>query len=127
MDKAEILTKAIEKAVDNGWNLGNDIYRYKVIKPFGKTLYLSVLFKHPQQVSFDAYEIEETKWSINDIAYNKQFAKAFWGEGLFDLEEFQKARHFIYTEKTPIYKWQYHLQQMVLKEDPVQYLGQFIY
>ena len=39
---------------------------------------------------------------------NFKIAKAFWGEG--------KVK----------YNWEYHLQQMVLKEDPLKYIEKYL-
>lgn len=83
------------------------------------------------------------------LIFNKTFAKAFWGEeetksalwkifnppiegepvtyvGTYVLrwkEENQPTVAFAPAESPA---WQYHLQQMVLEEDPIQYLSKFI-
>lgn len=45
------------------------------------------------------------------IIFSHDFAKAFWGEG---------------EEYAPLPEWMYQLQQMVIQDDPIQYLAQFI-
>ena len=44
-----------------------------------------------------------------DIIFSHDFAKAFWGDGPPDLPA-----------------WKHHLQQIVLKKDPIKYLEGFI-
>lgn len=83
------------------------------------------------------------------IIFSHSFAKAFWGEEyLVDLQDRKILK--AWKERPPnsqIYKayirsgekrimrkpkegdtklWQYHLQQMVLKENPIKYLEQFL-
>lgn len=55
----------------------------------------------------------------NQIIFSHDFAKAFWGKELLDLG----YKDFKENSK---YKWGFHLQQMVLEEDPIRYLEQFI-
>jgi len=49
------------------------------------------------------------------VIFSHKFAKAFWGE-----EEVN-----VYFAKF-IPAWQYHLQQMVLKENPLSYIEKFL-
>ena len=48
------------------------------------------------------------------VIFDHKFAKAFWGKKPFQLK---------YKTKIP---WKYHLQQMVLEEEPIKYLEQFL-
>ena len=56
---------------------------------------------------------------ITTLIFSHDFAKAFFGEeyiaqlNQYDLEE-------------SILAWRHHLQQMVLKEDPIKYLEKFL-
>ena len=76
------------------------------------------------------------------IIFSHQFAKAFWGEeGLISVSAFEttgsrdsETEDFVFVgdggiddsvEKV-IPLWQYHLQQMVLEEEPIKYLEQFL-
>jgi hypothetical protein len=56
------------------------------------------------------------------IIFSHSFAKAFWGEGKW-IEEIDED-----GELAPVYHrgWRERLQQMVLEENPIQYLGRFI-
>lgn len=56
---------------------------------------------------------------------NFQLAKAFWGEDIVETPLFEKC----YPE-CPIEflteSWKWNLQQMVISEDPIKYLEQFL-
>jgi hypothetical protein len=54
------------------------------------------------------------------IIFSHDFAKAFWGE------EIARFRRTGTTMKKEIPEWKYHLQQMVLEENPLQSLAQFL-
>lgn len=65
------------------------------------------------------------EWAINDnyykIIFSHEFAKAFWGDELiktYPTGEWTECKH--------IKKWQYHLQQMILEENPLKYIEKFL-
>jgi len=67
----------------------------------------------------NGYEKDCLPWRLPDLEktiFSHDFAKAFWGEETVD----EAYRSF------PKREWQYHLQQMVLKENPIQYLAKFL-
>jgi hypothetical protein len=111
MTNQEILTKAIEKAIEGGWH-GCHVTH-------STTDSWTITGTHRLCVSFstggNAY------YHPNEIIYSHEFAKALWGE---------KRDEFIYVEGSgdPFYGelWQHHLQQMVIAEDPIAYLGQHL-
>ncbi len=51
------------------------------------------------------------------LIFSHDFAKAFWGE-----EDYTDGKIVICNHKA----WQYHLQQMVLYEEPLNYLERFL-
>lgn len=51
-------------------------------------------------------EYDKSKIRYYDIIYNHDFAKALWGE-------------------KPL-GWRYHLQMMVVADDPIEYLGEHL-
>ena len=64
-------------------------------------------------------------WTYQDAIYQifkHDFAKAFWGYG----ENTAKMACSCPTCSLNLETWQYHLQQLVIKENPVQYLKQFL-
>jgi len=119
MNDLEIFAKAMKKISSE----------YQVIGFFGKLTYYPIIFQ-------------------------KSFAKAFWGENKYyhfdegtiykdennaykeyTLEEIRKENEEHLIEDADNHKgnyhwyvpaWQYHLQQMVLKEEPLNYLERFL-
>lgn len=82
MSHQEILIKAIQTAVNNGWE--------------------------PNEFDMQDIDYITRTWPIIFLDHN--FAKALWGEeGYTDTGE-------------PAEVWQYHLQQMVIADDPIAYL-----
>lgn len=92
MTNKEILIKAINKAIANGFNWDNP--NYTPLNSFDSLYDESIIFSH-------------------------SFAKAFWGE------EDEPEREELYSDRK-FYHWQYHLQQMVLEEEPLKYLEKFL-
>lgn len=76
------------------------------------------------------------KWLKNPsiIIFSHDFAKAFWGEKEVGFATWGGA--WEYTEDLDLLmhakaahlskRWQYHLQQMVLKEEPLKYIEKFL-
>lgn len=79
------------------------------------------------------------------VIFTHWFAKAFWGEEVIDdfghliiNNDDEESEMFPFTnqEKSAYYReqdvaimqksWQYHLQQMVLEEEPLKYLSKFL-
>lgn len=114
MTKQEILTKAIQKAMDNGFD--------------GKPLWA---------VDFTAQGaskalLQYSNPHVNSVIYSHDFAKAIWPG---DNSEYVKAwnqsakSHLDMPVLNPLDyypDWQYHLQQMVISEDPIKYLEENI-
>lgn len=100
MTNQEILTKAIQKAVANGWQ-GSPNYNI-------------------------TWSAKDNAWVLPDtnyysIIFNHDFAKALWGEEMI-WWGFPDTTH----KKYELLTWQYHLQQMVIADDPIKYLGEHI-
>lgn len=53
--------------------------------------------------------------------YDHDFAKAFFGDVWTDEE--MESNKFPTIDLEP---WQYHLQQMVISQDPIQYLAKYL-
>lgn len=106
MNHQTILTKAIEKARIGGWD-GPSYEDY---------------------MHFDSIR-------LNDIIYSHDFAKALWPEktepcaycGLKvawgSIHPLPCPYSFMESRASP---WRYHLQQMVIADDPIKYLGENI-
>lgn len=103
MTNKEILLKAVEKATKNGMS---------------------------DEIPHSIFSFEFSTWNWHNTIFSHDFAKAFWGEedvcGV-DGEEYPLCK--IHTGRIGIVwvpSWQFHLQQMVLEEDPVKYLERFL-
>lgn len=100
MTNQEILKKAIEKAEKNGFGYDR--------RPMKKSIedWYGVGFIHPRVLLFD-----------------HDFAKAFWGEEL-TWDHHCNRCECMDDDGMPV--WQYNLQQLVLEDDPIKYLEQFL-
>lgn len=98
MTTEEILKRAIEKAVNNGYR-----YTFDEVTEFKAGRYNGIIFSH-------------------------EFAKAFWGEEEIEWEVHCEPldRGYDCYEPTHAPAWRYHLQQMVLEEDKIRYLEKFL-
>lgn len=116
MSNKEILEKAIQKAIDGGYSdLVTDGVEVLGIDEFGEYLKL----KGKLQGYYDC--------AIYQLIFNHDFAKAIW-------DTYPKRVHIVShgrgkdgnerIEELPM--WKYHLQQMVVSDDPIQYLGENI-
>ena len=108
MTNKEILEKAIQKAIDNGW--------------LGDMLDLNV---EEQDDGILRIYWDNTEWSVLDIIVNHAFAKALWGGRR--IKPGEQAPYGIGTKHNGIVaSWEYHLQNMVIADDPIKYLGENI-
>lgn len=111
MSHKDILERAITKAIDGEWS--------------GEASGHMFWSEEPLRI---ADQIDSSGECLNDLIFNHEFAKALWGEELHHEtfivpkelnKRFAGSRHL---DVKPI--WQYHLQQMVISDDPVRYLGE---
>ncbi len=110
MTDTQTLTRAIELAIENGWENSEAVTAWK-----------------------DGYGVQKLKstehlkeFNVEHIIYNHNFAKALWG-GELHQETFivpkELNERFAGTKDLDIKPaWQYHLQQMVVADDPIEYL-----
>ncbi len=117
MDNLSIYRAALIKAINNGYDFS------KEEPPHTNSLrFIDALFKDD-----DAARMFVTQGYLyfSDI-FRHEFAKAFWGEERTscNCDTANIGEHC--AECLVEYKWQYHLQQMVLEEEPLQYLKKFL-
>lgn len=109
MKEEQILRKAIEKAVKNGWNTYHG-RKFKTVDLMEDNIFIH------EQVCFH-YE-DGSGYYPNDwcVIFNHDFAKALWKDeegwasGAFDLYQ----------------GWEGHLMKMVLEKNPIKYLEKYI-
>lgn len=143
MTNQEILTKAIQKAIDGGWQEAE-------YKPCGTHDYnpqiwfdddgVNLGFEAQCDKSMAGNDMWGRAWKENELIFNHDFAKALWGEDwacewhghpvgdgdLFCRRDDGKGTvtSICGAAKSVVLQvWQYHLQQMVIADDPIKYLG----
>ena len=120
MTNEEILKKAIEKAMDNGFNLARIQSCTIWFWHEGEQGGLCLVIDH-------SYTNQEGKrmgkcwhFQTNEVIFTHDFVKAFWGEEMrpeVDMNGNQVG--FV-----PI--WKIYFQQMVLEEEPLKYIEKFL-
>lgn len=110
-DNKAILERAIRKAIDGGWQPPYE--HFTVYVPRLNWIEFHNLPK-ANHVSMEPYT----------LIFNHDFAKALWGldrlrSGGFGETYYDAYQNF--PDKLPNYK--FHLQQMVIADDPIKYLG----
>ena len=131
--KKDILTKGIKQAIENGWKYkGFNIIKSKILP--NKVILID--FDESWFVPADEYNEEKIEpyntraFSINDLIYDHDFAKALWGEkeDYLDVEVINPeiGGHYDTQEQPPLAAYKKHLAQMVIADDPIKYLGEHI-
>lgn len=101
----QILKKAIEKAVKNGWQ--------------NKT---AIAFIHWNKRTNKEIKITSSRGYYGSI-FSHGFAEAFWGRKIIRLGIEMGTNK---GEIVELKNWQYYLQQIVLKKEPLKYLSKFL-
>lgn len=108
MTNQEILEKAITKAIEGGWN--------RRIRNF----YVGAL---------DADENgDHEQYDYESIIFNHDFCKAIFGTNEVCFSCGLENKHDPYCAEQTFYDeaWKYRLREMVLEENPVEYLGDYV-
>ena len=110
MKNEQILKKAIEKAVKNGYD-------------FNKAKKISDQIDNivSRNILFSGADTDIVK-STYGLIYSHDFAKAFFGEEIHKVMVLDKE----YAIKSDLYEWQYQLENMVLEEEPLKYLEKYL-
>jgi len=108
MTEKEILKKAIEKAVRNGWDANKWSVRAFIDE--------NNVFRCSDLEKEDAF----------NIIFDHSFAKAFWGEGKLTTFKECKTCGNLQVDEMGSYGWEDHLKEMVTYENPIQYLAKFL-
>lgn len=143
MSDQEILTKAIQKAIDGGW-MGSYLVRgdsaeWRFINATPRA-YFSIV--RPSPKAFDDYI--ETKLYVHEFIFNHDFCKALWPPvELMGLKPIIDSLDSPINTKKDIRSndeqlldaalgmawlpsWKYNLIKMVISPDPIKYLGQHL-
>ncbi len=126
MTNREILQKAIDKAITNGWGLKENFDNEEI----------TVSDQIYKDSFSEAYLLRSAShnyhFELSSIIFSHSFAKAFWNEEPTDTGLLYKpisnleSDIFSYGEERILPAWQYHLQQMVLETNLIVYLEKFL-
>ena len=118
MNNEQILKKAIEKAMGNGWGT------FKEVKDLG----VAIIKVPDKDTIVMNWENIGYSYHTYSIIFSHDFAKTIWGEEKLEFLPEDSGlsaenNQAIYFEK-PVYF--YHLQQMVLEKEPLKYIEKFL-
>lgn len=123
MTNQQILEKAMQKAIDGGW--------LPYFSSFDKEMAKDTLRFTTQEGASDVRFLVETKGryyglggyslTIPEIIFNHDFAKALWGIGCSDCGNPDAMTNPMGCGQP---EWCVQLQQMVIADDPIKYLGE---
>lgn len=125
MTNQQILEKSIQKAINGGWKFNGDaeIIRFNLpwdhpvhtTRTIGRNIHLELKTKHGNAGT--------AVFDYIAIIFNHDFAKALWGEDEVRYRDIYPHDEWNASELLHNCAWQYQLQQMVIADDPIKYLG----
>jgi len=141
MTNEQILAKAIKKAIDNEWK---PLYQFRHHQGLEEAESWEVT---PWSISWLRAGCIKIQQSVESLIFNHDFAKALWGEETerfwecplcnyrFEWYKHNESQQFCpedgrkvkdVTKPRPVWEqnWADHLQQMVIADDSIQYLGE---
>jgi len=120
MTDREILSNAIDKAIANGFKFEKDMVPPVLLMEYEEKMWNYIPYRN----------------QLNGFLFSHSFAKAFWGTDKTDWEninkkdnwwEWQDSNYWVGNEAEFVgERWQYHLQNMVLEDNPIEYLEKFL-
>lgn len=123
MKQEQILKKAIEKAVKNGFKMPVDGKFNGIVEDHLTGAYYAVI---------QCTKSIAVTMSAVLFIFSHDFAKAFWGEESHEYGEelrsdvWEGGMGGHYGAYFCGIEWQYHLQMMVLEKDPIKYLSKYV-
>lgn len=116
MDSQIALDRIIRKAIDNGW----DIYAFLEApgEPTQWTVYDNGVIRLPLARGGASATV------LCQYIFDHAFAKALWGEEKYSMTIHDLNTPSEYANSIMLQQpmWTYHLQQMVISDDRIQYL-----
>jgi len=126
----EILKKAIEKALANGWMFDLKWENASISNIQYPNYYMGEIILDYEGDEGVALALHK---SVYEVIFSHDFAKAFWGEDQTMVIIDNEGDWYPTNDLGPckfyeirLIEWQYHLQQMVIEENPINYLKKFI-
>lgn len=132
MSNKDILERVITKAIDGGYELVKTkdwIWQVGEDTATGLCIHITPDTEKIGLITYISYPI-----AYERIIFNHDFAKALWGVSEhttlpgtdpYGEEDCEHCEANIW-DSIPHYCWQYHLQQMVIADDTIKYLGENI-
>ena len=119
MSNKEILEKAIQKAIDGG-------FKWSMIWPGMPKDYRREIHDGDSTIAFYAYGMSPNPWYMDyaTIIFNHDFAQTIWGNR--EIERIERPEAGVIKTYYKGKDWKQHLQQMVIADDPIKYLGENI-
>lgn len=112
MTNQQILTKAINQAIDGGWTDYNSLEGLRLVSTTANTVTLEGWIEYVEEGQTDEAKTELT-FNYRELIFDPKFAKALWGEELTHVYDDWEAPTF-----------EVRLMNMVIAEDPIKYLGE---
>lgn len=106
MSDVEILEKAIKKAIKNGYS---GITKDELNDSF---------------ININGTITTDLIWQT--VVYSHDFAKALWGEKEFKIFDLVDLTDNGKTKTFKIKRYEYHLREMVISDNPIKYLEKHI-
>lgn len=111
MTDSDIIKKATSRAVKNGFSPG----------------VMEVNIKHLED---NLIELGVYKMIVRGIFLSHEFAKAFWSDKVIEVPGVEKVLSTTgcvkVVDKIRLPVYQYHLQQMVIEQEPLKYLERIL-
>lgn len=115
MNDKQILKRCIQKAESNGY-----------ICPIAFYDKAGTEFDNDGTIDNGEWYEDKLTYSIQQIIFSHEFAKAFWGEAKYCKcsDDYLIGGGKCHCETNQ--GWEYHLQQIVLEKEPLKYLEKFL-
>lgn len=120
-NKSQIIEKAIRKAIENGW------------QPIVNGEFLEI---SNNKFTGEPHLAHKAAWnnkrwalgqSVASVLLDHNFAKILWGKTSVRSDNGIPQDYTVFADFLSYEpNWQYHLQQMVISEDPIAYLAENI-
>ncbi len=125
MNNEQILEKAWKIATDRGWEFDNlDKWHLKANRR------ISVINNWYQFIF--TYDGRTIIIDAERIIFDHDFAKALWGDKKLPYKKYEPDYYNLGQYKPVVATtkkseaWKFHLQQMVIADDPIKYLGEHL-
>ena len=129
MTNKQILKRAINKAIKNGWDKRGAeevVIETETYEDLEKALKMPfppidiIYFITPKSKGGNRVEVD-----MINLIFDHSFAECFFGKEWKDGDTISVPMSEILAQEN-IKKWQHHLRQMVLKKEPLKYIEKFL-